>query len=296
MDSLGAKRRRAALLSRIEVHDSGAQTPALDRALALLEFVSARSEGVSQADIRNGLGFSANLVFRLTKALVSHGYLERAEPGPRFYLTRKLLSLAQPKHEERSLVQLAWEPMRWLRDKTGESAHLGIRAGFECVVLDRVVGAHPFKCYVEVGAHGPLHSGAPGKVMLAWLPPDELEATLHEMPLPAVTRHTITSRSQFAEHLQLVRQRGYAMDLGETVEGHHCLGAPVFDADARPIACIWITALTPRLGEAEGERLAPDVIHAARAVTALLAGEMPARLSELLSQTTPSSSPLGDHP
>lgn len=283
MGSLVGKQRRAALARQIEVRDSGAQTPALDRALALLEFVSSHSEGVTQADIRSGLGFSANLVFRLTKALVAHGYLERAEPGPRFFLTRKLLSLAQPRREERSLVQLAWEPMRWLRDKTGESAHVGIRAGWECVVLDRVVGTHPFKCYVEVGAHGPLHSGAPGKVMLAWLPPDELEVALSEIPLPRVTQYTITSRAEFAEHLKLVRQRGYAMDLGETVEGHHCLGAPVFDADGRPVACLWITALTPRLGEAEGQRLAPDVIRAARAVTALLADEMPTRSSQLLS-------------
>jgi DNA-binding IclR family transcriptional regulator len=96
----------------VQVRDSGVQTPALDRALALLEFISAHSEGVTQADIRKGLGFSAKLVFRLTKALVTHGYVDREEPGPRFVLSRKLLTLAQPKREERSLVQLAWEPVR----------------------------------------------------------------------------------------------------------------------------------------------------------------------------------------
>ena len=143
----------------VQVRDSGVQTPALDRALALLEFVSAHAEGVTQADIRKGLGFSANLVFRLTKALVTHGYVDREEPGPRFVLSRKLLTLAQPKREERSLVQLAWEPMRWLRDATQESAHIGVRSGFECIVLDRVVGPHPFKCYVEAGRTGPCTPG-----------------------------------------------------------------------------------------------------------------------------------------
>ena len=88
----------------MQVRDSGVQTPALDRALALLEFVSAHAEGVTQADIRKGLGFIANLVFRLTKALVTHGYVAREEPGPRFVLCRKLLTLTQPKPEERSLV------------------------------------------------------------------------------------------------------------------------------------------------------------------------------------------------
>ncbi len=256
--------------ARGKVRDSGAQSPALDRALALLEFISARPEGVTQMDIRKGLGFSGNLAFRLTKALVAHGYVEREEPGPRFVLSRKLLTLAQPRREERSLAQLAWEPMRSLRDATGESAHIGVRSGFECIVLDRVIGPNPFKCYVEAGAHGPLHAGAPGKVMLAWLPPKELEATLREMPLPRLTPHTITSRTAFARHLAMVREKGYAMDLGEGLEGHHCLGAPIFDVDGRPLASIWITAPTPRLSEADGARLAPAVIQAAQRVTEAL--------------------------
>lgn len=256
--------------SPAKVRDSGVQTPALDRALALMEFISAHPEGVTQVDIRKGLGFTGNLVFRLTKALTFHGYLEREEPGPRFILSRKLLSLAQPKREERSLVQLAREPMRWLRDATGESAHIGLRSGFECIVLDRVVGPHPFKCYVEAGAHGPLHAGAPGKVMLAFLPPEELADTLRRMPLKALTRHTITSCAALAKHLAEVRRLGYAMDLGETVEGHHCLGAPVFDADGRPLAAVWIAAPTPRLSKADGKRLAPHVIEAAQMITEAL--------------------------
>jgi len=253
-----------------KVRDSGAQSPALDRALALLEFISAHPEGVTQMDIRKGLGFSGNLVFRLTKALVTHGYVAREEPGPRFSLSRKLLQLAQPRREERSLVQLAWEPMRWLRDVTGESAHIGVRSGCECIVLDRVIGPHPFKCYVEAGAHGPLHAGAPGKVILAWLSPKELGLKLREMPLARLTRHTITSRTALARHLAEVKRNGYAMDLGETLEGHHCLGAPVFDADGRVFASIWITAPAPRLSEADGERLAPSVIQAAQTVTEAL--------------------------
>lgn len=250
--------------------NSGAQSPALDRALALLEFISMHPEGVTQSDIRRGLGFSGNLVFRLTKALVAHGYVERGEPGPRFTLSLKLLGLAQPKCEERSLAQIAWEPMRWLRDVTGESAHIGVRSGYECIVLDRVVGPHPYKCYVEAGAHGPLHAGAPGKVLLAFLPPKELEVVLRRMPLGALTPCTIISRRALAAHLAKVRRQGYAMDLGETVEGHHCLGAPVFDSEGRVIASVWITAPAPRLGRKNERKHAPHVIRAAQMITDIL--------------------------
>jgi IclR family acetate operon transcriptional repressor len=254
----------------VVVRDSGHQTPALDRALAVLEFVSAHPEGVTRQEIKEGLGFTTNLVFRLARALVAHGYVEIQEPGRRLVLTRKMLAMSQPKRDERSLVQMAHEPMRWLRDFTGESAHVGVRVEQNCLVLDRVIGTQPYKCYVEAGTMGPLHAAAPGKVMLAWLPQKELDAFLADYPFRALTATTITSRRSFTEQLRLVRQRGYAMDLGETMEGHHCLGAPVFDANEKPIASLWITAPAPRLSEADGERLAPAVIRAAQMVTEVL--------------------------
>jgi len=264
-------RRRIRMASApLVVRDSGHQTPALDRALAVLEFISVHPEGVTRTEIKETLGLTTNLVFRLTRALLSHGYVEIQEPGRRLVLTRKMLAMAQPKRDERSLVQLAHEPMRWLRDTTGESAHVGVRVERNCLVLDRVIGSQPYKCYVEAGTMGPLHAAAPGKALLAWLPPKELDEFLADYSFRALTAATITSRRGFVDQLRLVRQRGYAMDLGETMEGHHCLGAPILDANERAIASLWITAPAPRLTEADGARLAPAVIRAASMVTEVL--------------------------
>jgi len=266
------KRRKAAVRPIKGVLDSGAQTPALDRALALLEMLSSRPEGSSPADIRAGLGFSANLVFRLTKSLLAHGYIDRLPIGNQYVLSRKMLTLSQPRREERSLVQLAWETMRWLRDVTSESAHIGVRSEYECIVLDRVIGPNPFKCYVEAGARGPLHTGAPGKTLLAWLPEAELSQILRDVPLARLTDRSITCRVKFEKHLQKVRRQGYALDLGEGIEGHHCIGAPVFDGEQRPIASVWITAPAPRIRERDQGRLAPFVKEAGRRVSEAMKG------------------------
>lgn len=259
-----------AVVPTFEVRDSGVQTPALDRALGLLEFISAHTEGVTAAEIRKALDFSANLVFRLTKALVVHGYIERDLSGTRFLLTQKLLTLVQPRRDDRSLAQISLESLRWLRDSTGESAHIGIRSEFDCVVLERVVGLSLFKYYVEAGARGPLHAGAPGKVMLAWLPETDLESALGQMELRPLTASTITSKTVLSIHLKEVRRQGYAMDFGETMEGLRCLGAPVFDALERVCASIWITAPATRLDAEAEHRNAPLVIEAGRRISALL--------------------------
>ncbi|MFM7042699.1 MAG: IclR family transcriptional regulator [Planctomycetaceae bacterium] len=263
------RERRASTPEPVAVRDSGYRTPALDRSLAVLEFISAHPEGVTRQEIRTGLGFSTNLVFRLTRALEAHGYVEQ-HPGRRYVLTRRLLGLAQPRRDERSLVQLSLEPMRWLRDTTGESAHVGVRVGGECLVLDRVIGSQPYKCYVEAGTMGPLHAAAPGKAMLAWLPERTLDEVLVDYDFRPLTPATITSRRAFVAHLATVRERGWALDLGETVEGHHCLAAPILDADDTPVASLWITAIAPRLTESDGRRLAPAVMRAAAMVGEVL--------------------------
>ena len=266
-DSRGTKKPHPAAFT---VRDSGVQTPALDRALALLEFISAHTEGVTTGEIRSALKFSANLVFRLTKALTVHGYIQRDDSGTRFLLTPRLLSLAQPKKEHRSLGQLAWPSLCWLRDATGESAHIGIRSGWDCVVLERAIGTHPFKYYVESGARGPLHAGAPGKLMLAWLPEEELKRTLQEIPLEPITAKTITQKNAFSDELEATRKTGYALDHSETLEGLNCLGAPVWDREGKVCAAVWITAPTPRLTTEREQLLAPLVIEAGKRISELL--------------------------
>lgn len=269
-EPLKATKKEPVTDARFAVRDSGVQTPALDRALALLEFISAHSEGVTTAEIRSELGFTSNLVFRLTKALAVHGYIERDLSGSRFLLSQKLLHLAQPKREERSLGQIAWPTLCWLRDVTGESAHIGIRSGMDCVVLERAIGSHLFKYYVEAGARGPLHAGAPGKAMLAWLPETELKQTLKDASFERLTAHTIISKKAFSEELQTVRKNGYAMDKGETLEGLHCLGAPVWNNETRVIASVWITSPAPRLDKSAEHKHAPFVIEAARRISETL--------------------------
>jgi DNA-binding IclR family transcriptional regulator len=259
-----------AIPSEFAVRDSGVQTPALDRALALLEFISAHTEGVTTGEIRSALKFSANQTFRLTKALTVHGYVQRDESGTRFLLTQRLLSLAQPKKEERSLGQLAWPTLCWLRDATGESAHIGIRSGWDCVVLERAIGPHLFKFYTEAGARGPLHAGAPGKIMLAWLPEALRKTMLQEIPLEPVTANTIVRRETFAAELEKIRQTGYALDHGETLEGIHCVGAPVWDVEGQACASVWITAPAPRLTPEKEQLFAPLVIEAGKRISELL--------------------------
>jgi DNA-binding IclR family transcriptional regulator len=48
------------------------------------------------------------------------------------------------------------------------------------------------------------------------------------------------------------------------------LGSPIFDAEDKPIASVWITAPAARLSERDGKRLAPRVIKTGQTISEAL--------------------------
>ena len=81
--------------------------------------------------------------------------------------------------------------------------------------VEQVEGRHAVKQIVEVGAEAPLHLGASGKAMLAFLPDGARPPTARAAALDA--------------DLERVRRRGYAVSQGERIPGAASVAAPVFD-------------------------------------------------------------------
>ncbi len=247
-------------------------TPSLDRALAVLECLAARSGGLTQTELASELGLTANFVYRTTQSLAAHGYLHR-DADKRFRLSAKLLRLGQPVLDDVPLAEAALPAMRWLSAETGEASHLGILVGNEGLVLERVIGTAPIKFYVERGTRFPIHTSAPGKCLLAFCSGEERETILTDYHFDAFHPWTISSRADFEHCLERVRAGGFATDLGEHLEGHHCLGAPVFDREDRAVASLWITGPSQRLDESRIAAVAGRVIEAGHIATKALRGE-----------------------
>lgn len=251
------------------VTDSGFSTPSLDRALAVLRCLGSCSGGLTLSEIAERLGLSVNFVYRVTQSLVAHGYVVR-DAEKRFGIGAQMLALCQPVVDDVPLAEAALPAMRWLSEQTGEAAHLGIISGHEGIVLERVIGRALIKFYVERGTRFPLHTSGPGKVMLAFMPEAERDEVIAGMKFERFQPWTISNRRDFLKCLDDARQKGWAVDAGEHLEGHHCLGAPILDTDGNAIASLWISGPSQRLSEERLVKLAPVVKKAgAMASTAL---------------------------
>ncbi len=258
------------------VKDSGFSTPSLDRALGVLECLGRHPQGLGLSELAAEMGLSINFVYRVTQALVAHGYVNR-DAEKRFGIGPKLLSLCQPVSNDVPLSEAAMPALRWLSEQTGEAAHLGMISGHEGIVLERVIGQALIKFYVERGTRFPLHTSGPGKVMLAFMPQGQRDAIISGMTFERFQPWTISNRKDFLKCLDEVRVEGFAIDAGEHLEGHHCLGAPIMDAEGHAIASLWITGPSQRLSEERMAKLAPVVMKAGQMATAALNPQTTAR-------------------
>ena len=242
------------------------QSPSTDRALDILEALASAPSGLTLSELVRATELPQNSVFRITAALLSRGYLHRSEEDKRFVLSNKLFDLARPTVNEKSLVVCGYEAMRDLRDATGETVQLIVRSGAKVVVLEQVSGVHPVKVMGEIGLRVPMYSCAPGKAILSWLPETEFEEWLGSVTLKSFTPTTLSDREALARDLGETRERGYAVDMAEGLEGIHCVAAPIFNGYQYPVAAVTVMAPIFRLPADAFEPLGARCIEAAATI------------------------------
>ncbi|HEX2973969.1 MAG TPA: IclR family transcriptional regulator [Tepidisphaeraceae bacterium] len=250
--------------------DSRYKVPNLERGLRIMELLMDRPQGLSQSELVSRLGYSKTSVFRITMTLVEYGYLVRDEETKSLALSRKLLAMGTKALCETDLMASAIDVLRNLRDLIKETMLIGTIAGNEVIVLDQVLGAYPFKFSVDRGARLPIHTSAPAKAMLAFMPERECESIIQRIEFVRFNDRTITTAELFREELNTVREVGYALDHGEQLGGIHCVAAPVFDRHGYPIAGVWTTGPADRIPTSALPTIGKQIVSHVKVISARL--------------------------
>ncbi|MFD2255233.1 IclR family transcriptional regulator [Luteolibacter algae] len=221
--------------------ESKFHVPNLERALSILQMLSEKPQGLTQKELIDALAISKNSVYRITMTLMEEGYIARDETSRCYYLTRKMMILGASAMGDSHLVEKSIDEMRELRDQVNASIYLAVLEGTTGVILEQAIGGSPFKFSVDLGTRFNLHSGAPGKALLAFLPPEEAEELMSKLNMVKFNSRTITTKKAMREQMEIIRKRGYAIDMAEEFEGCHCIGTVIRDHRNYPIAMIWAT-------------------------------------------------------
>ena len=250
-------------------------TASLDKALDVLDAVGSAARGLSQAEIAERLALPKTTLYRMLATLVARGLLRR-DPLRRVYcLGFRCFEYARQAHAMPDLVAAAGVELRALRDLTGETTYLAALDGLEALSLDRCDGAHSQRSSSVLGQRKPLHCTSQGKAMLAALDAPQREQIVRDIPLTAVTPHSITDRRRLQAELKVTAARGYAIDDEEIVLGVRCCAAPIVDAAGQVRGAISVAGPAFRLTMKRVELLGPEVAQAARRIGAQLDAAKP---------------------
>ena len=227
-------------------------SPGAVRTLVILETLSeAGAPGLTASELARRLDLPANSTLRILEVLEGRRYVERGGEDRRFRLTGRLLEIARPRLGDRSLAALGFDALCGLRDATGETAQLCVRAQNKCVIIEQAASRQPVKVLGELGFRVPLYSCAPGKALLAALSAADLAAFFKQVKLKRFTPTTFATREPLTAELVESRRRGYAVDRSEGLPGIHCVGTAILDRHGSPIAAVTIIAPAFRLQEAQ---------------------------------------------
>lgn len=234
----------------------------IERALAILELLSGREDGLGITELAEGTGLSKSTVHRLLHTLMVTGYIRQRKSNANYLLTMKLYHLGARTVERLDVLKAARPTLEHLRDETREVVHLVLREGNEIVYVDKVESDYTIRMHSSIGRKSPMYCTAVGKAMLAEMPDAEIEALWKTMDIQTYTEHTITEFPAFMEEIRRIRSLGYAMDEEENEKGVRCIGAAVLDYRGIPVAAFSVSGPTVRMTDEKIKAYRGEVLQA----------------------------------
>jgi IclR family KDG regulon transcriptional repressor len=235
------------------------------KGLKMLEALALSDGPCALTDMAKYCGVTKSNAHRLLKTLEECRYV-RQDPKTRAYEpTLRLWELGTRVFNRLDLRIVAAPHLRTLARMTKESVHLSAFDDGEVIYLDKVDSVHAVRAYIGIGDRAPAYCTATGKAVLAFMPEEVIERTCRDLKR-FTTKTTVDPRKLRAE-LTRIRDRGYAVTLGEWRGGVLGIAAPIRSPSGVVVAGIGIAGPEERMREADAEEQAAAVLKAAAGVS-----------------------------
>jgi DNA-binding IclR family transcriptional regulator len=234
---------------------------------------------LSVSEAARSLGVAPSTAHRLLATLKARGFVTQDLPSRRYRAGTALLDVALSALRNLDVRRSARLHLESLAEEVRETVDLIMLgppgpAGPSMRFVDVVEGPERLRVASRLGEARPAHCTAGGKVLLAWLPSQQLERLYPEEELPGLTARSLTSREELWEELAMVRARGFATNAGESIEGLSAVAVPIRDPAGAVAAALAVSAPSSRLSPRRSEKVAEAALRAAAAIeTSLRAGQ-----------------------
>ncbi len=224
-------------------HASGELRSVLASTQLLALFREYEELGVSQAARK--LGVAKSTAHRLLSTLCVSGLIQRDSSTSRYRLGLVALELGLAARERQPVVSCVMPYLEQLRRRTGLTVHFALRDGLDMVYVERLQSRACEQLFAGVARRFPVHATSSGKCMAAF--DDDLARERIAAGLRSFTPKTPKDPRDFVSSLGRIREAGYALSVGETVDGLTSIAAPIRNYQGKPVAAVSVVGLTNKV-------------------------------------------------
>ncbi|WP_341214896.1 IclR family transcriptional regulator [uncultured Wocania sp.] len=222
-------------------------SPALDKGLDIIEYLSKQAIDQSQTEIALGVNKKQNEIYRMLVCLEERGYIVKNQVSGKYKLSLKLYYLSHRHPPLYSLRIAALYPMQELAAFTKQSCHLSILNHGEFVIISQCSSPGPVSLSVEVGSRFPLYASTSGYIILSQL--NEEEQLLYLNKESRFIDLTEKEKSQYFEKINLIKDKGYLINESQNTKGVIDVGVPIYIPEININGVLAVTILSGQLQE-----------------------------------------------
>lgn len=200
---------------------------AVERVTSIIECFAQDKASMPLHEIAERVDLSMATTLRIVGALVEQGYLIR-QPDQEYCLSLKFVTLAGHVKSTMGLREIAYESLIELSRQTNETVGLVTVDGFDRLCIDAIQSGERLSSILRPGERVPLGIGASPKMLLAYMPEDEMSRVIdHLVATRGIDPDVL--RTQLAR----IRDDGFAISRGEVTPGLDAISVPIFNADGQ---------------------------------------------------------------
>jgi IclR family transcriptional regulator, pca regulon regulatory protein len=249
----------------------------LERGMAVIQIFSRERPALTLSDVARLTGTTRATARRILLTLEKLGHVR--SDGRLFSLTPRVLTLGWAYLSSLNLWEVAQPLMEELVEETRESCSAATLDLPDIVYVARVPTRRIMTISLGVGSRLPAHATAMGRVLLADLPPDDLDGFLAATPLERYTDRTVTDEDALRAEVTKVREQGWAFVDQELEIGLRSIAVPMRGHGGRVMAALNTSAAVPRVSIEEfHERFLPALLQTAAGISDGLRRSPAARL------------------
>lgn len=216
----------------------------LERGLAVIRAFGPERPALTLSQVARVTGLTRAAARRFLLTLTELGYVRF--DGHLFSLRPRILELGYAYLSTLGLNEVAAPHMEHLVGELNESSSVAVLDDDDITYVVRVPTQRIMTVAIAVGTRLPAYATSMGRVLLAALPPGELEAYLRRVVLQPLTARTIVDPVAFRAELAAVADQGFAIVDQELEDGLRSVAVPIRDATGQPAAALNMSAHASR--------------------------------------------------